>query len=216
MPLHHLPLAFLVTLISFSPARTPTPPPPPTHAAPPAAREPAPRFAWPLPPPRTIARPFEPPSSPYGPGHRGVDLRGVVGEPVRAAGAGVVAFAGVVAGRAVVSVDHGALRTTYEPVTPSVVLGARVARGDPIGALAGGHAGCGGACLHWGLRRGAEYLDPVLLVRAPRVRLLPAQTSAVSRSLARRRRTARVCSWQTRDSVTPRTRPISARVRFSK
>ncbi|SDI86600.1 hypothetical protein SAMN05192558_102424 [Actinokineospora alba] len=42
------------------------------------------------------------------------------------------------------------------------------------------------------------------------------QTSATSRSFARRRRTARVCSWQTRDSVTPRTRPISARVRFSK
>ncbi|PPK63983.1 hypothetical protein CLV40_123103 [Actinokineospora auranticolor] len=42
------------------------------------------------------------------------------------------------------------------------------------------------------------------------------QTSTVSISFARRRKTARVCSWHTRDSVTPRTRPISARVRFSK
>ena len=44
----------------------------------------------------------------------------------------------------------------------------------------------------------------------------PGQASARSISLARSRSTARVWSWQTRDSVTPRTRPISARVRFSK
>jgi hypothetical protein len=49
-----------------------------------------------------------------------------------------------------------------------------VARGSPIGALEDGHAGCPvAACLHWGLKRGDTYLDPLLLLRPPRVRLLP-------------------------------------------
>ena len=40
--------------------------------------------------------------------------------------------------------------------------------------LADGHAGCTAeACLHWGLRRGEVYLDPLSLLRPPRVRLLP-------------------------------------------
>jgi hypothetical protein len=29
------------------------------------------------------------------------------------------------------------------------------------------------ACLHWGLRRGETYLDPMTLLSPPRVRLLP-------------------------------------------
>jgi murein DD-endopeptidase MepM/ murein hydrolase activator NlpD len=94
---------------------------------------------------------------------------------VLAAGDGVVVFAGMVAGRPVVSIDHAdGLRTTYEPVDPSVAAGQRVARGSRIGALAAGHAGCPReACLHWGLRRGETYLDPMLLFRAVQVRLLP-------------------------------------------
>jgi len=81
----------------------------------------------------------------------------------------------MVAGRPVVSVDHaGGLRTTYEPVDPSVAAGQRVARGSPIGLLQIGHPGCPvQACLHWGLRRGETYLAPMLLLRPPRVRLLP-------------------------------------------
>jgi murein DD-endopeptidase MepM/ murein hydrolase activator NlpD len=129
----------------------------------------------PLPGPPRIARPFDPPANPYGPGHRGVDLAGTAGEQVLAAGAGVVVFAGMVAGRPVVSVQHAdGLRTTYEPVTPSVGAGQAVARGSPIGVLLHGHPGCPvDACLHWGLRRGETYLDPMLLLRPPRIRLLP-------------------------------------------
>jgi murein DD-endopeptidase MepM/ murein hydrolase activator NlpD len=49
-----------------------------------------------------------------------------------------------------------------------------VRRGDLIGTLTSGHAGCPvQACLHWGLRRGQSYLDPLGLLRPPRVRLLP-------------------------------------------
>jgi murein DD-endopeptidase MepM/ murein hydrolase activator NlpD len=104
-----------------------------------------------------------------------VDLAGEPGEPVLAAGAGVVAFAGVVAGRGVVSVDHaGGLRTTYEPVSASVRIGDVVGLGAPLGTLDSGHPGCPtAACLHWGLRRGDVYLNPLLLVQPLRVRLKP-------------------------------------------
>ena len=122
-----------------------------------------------------LTRPFDVLPHRFAAGHRGVDLAGAPGAAVLAAGDGVVVFAGMVAGRPVVSVDHpGGLRTTYEPVDPAVGAGQAVARGSPLGTLLSGHAGCpAAACLHWGLRRGEEYLDPLLLVEPPRVRLLP-------------------------------------------
>jgi murein DD-endopeptidase MepM/ murein hydrolase activator NlpD len=96
---------------------------------------------------------------------------------VLAAGDGTVAFAGMVAGRPVVSIDHaGGLRTTYEPVDASVGAGQPVVRGSPIGTLTVGHAGCPvAACLHWGARLGEAYLDPMSLLGAPQIRLLPAE-----------------------------------------
>jgi murein DD-endopeptidase MepM/ murein hydrolase activator NlpD len=149
---------------------------PPTAAAADRAA-PGPTALWtsPLAGAPTVTRPFDPPTTGYGPGHRGVDLAGAPGEVVVAAGAGVVLFAGQIAGRSVVSVVHpDGLRTTYEPVEPSVAAGQPVARGSPIGTLVAGHAGCpAAACLHWGLIRGEVYLDPLLLLRAPTVRLLP-------------------------------------------
>jgi murein DD-endopeptidase MepM/ murein hydrolase activator NlpD len=122
-----------------------------------------------------VTRPFDDLANRYAAGHRGVDLTGAPGVPVLAAGDGVVAFAGMVAGRPVVSVDHpGGLRTTYEPVDPSVGAGQAVARGSPLGTLLAGHRGCPSpACLHWGLREGEDYLDPLELLRPPRIRLLP-------------------------------------------
>ncbi|NIH68029.1 murein hydrolase activator EnvC family protein [Modestobacter marinus] len=157
--------------------------PPAASAAPAAAPEsasaaPAPAaglWAWPLAGAPTVSRPFDAPATPYAAGHRGVDLAGAVGGQVLSAGDGVVAFAGMVAGRPVVSVDHaGGLRTTYEPVAPGVSAGQPVVRGSPLGVLVAGHDGCPvDACLHWGLRRGETYLDPLSLLRPPRVRLLP-------------------------------------------
>jgi murein DD-endopeptidase MepM/ murein hydrolase activator NlpD len=122
-----------------------------------------------------VTRPFDVLPHRYAAGHRGVDLAGANGAVVLAAGDGVVAFAGMVAGRPAVSVDHpGGLRTTYEPVAPSVGAGQALARGSPLGTLLAGHPGCPvSACLHWGLRRGKDYLDPLALLAPPRVRLLP-------------------------------------------
>ncbi|MFG3601903.1 murein hydrolase activator EnvC family protein [Micromonospora chersina] len=136
---------------------------------------PAARFRWPLAGTPRVVRRFDPPPQPWLPGHRGVDLAATPGAEVRSAGAGVVLFAGTVAGRPVVTVGHAdGLRTTYEPVRPGPAAGARVAAGTPIGLLIAGHPGCAAAaCLHWGLRRGEEYLDPLALLGLGPVRLLP-------------------------------------------
>lgn len=141
----------------------------------PVRRAPADAFRWPLDGTPRPVRGFDPPPRPWARGHRGVDLAAPSGATVRAAGAGVVLFAGMVAGRPVVSVNHpNGLRTTYEPVRPEVRAGDRVAAGDPLGSLLPGHPGCPTvSCLHWGLRRGEEYLDPLLLLGLGQVRLLP-------------------------------------------
>ncbi|MGN9777863.1 murein hydrolase activator EnvC family protein [Micromonospora sp. H33] len=132
-------------------------------------------FRWPLPGTPFVVRHFDPPPQPWLPGHRGVDLAAAPGTPVRAAGAGTVTFAGRVAGRPVITVTHAdGLRTTYEPVRPTVEVGAPVSAGGPIGHLLAGHPGCPAAsCLHWGLRQGEMYLDPLALVGRGPVRLLP-------------------------------------------
>jgi murein DD-endopeptidase MepM/ murein hydrolase activator NlpD len=132
-------------------------------------------WVWPLSDPIHVLRGFEPPSGPYSAGHRGVDLATTVGETVRAAGSGVVTFAGVIGGTPMVTVMHGALRTTYQPITPSVDVGQPVAAGQAIGAItiAPTHCGLVPSCLHWGLLRGSTYLDPLTLVGSARVRLLP-------------------------------------------
>jgi murein DD-endopeptidase MepM/ murein hydrolase activator NlpD len=136
-----------------------------------------PRFWWPLAPaPPTVTRAFDPPAVPYGPGHRGVDLAATPGRPVLAAGTGFVVFAGQLAGRGVVSIDHdGGLRTTYEPLAVGVAAGDQVAAGQVIGTVTAGHPGCPAtACLHWGVRRGEDYLDPLLLVQVgAEIRLKP-------------------------------------------
>jgi peptidase M23-like protein len=140
---------------------------------------------WPLQPrPPVVAR-FDPPATPWGRGHRGVDLAGHVGQQVHAAASGVVTYAGRLAGRGVVVVDHGSTRTTYEPVTATVQVGDRVAAGAVIGLLQlfGSHC-FPRACLHWGLVEGRDqYLDPLTLVGAATVRLLPlvAASSSVHR-----------------------------------
>ncbi len=132
-------------------------------------------YGWPLVPVPVVVAPFREPAHPFGPGHRGVDLAAPAGAAVLAAAAGTVVFAGTLAGRGVVSVQHAdGLRTTYEPVTPAVRSGEIVARGAVVGALVAGHLRCPGACLHWGARRDrTKYVDPLLLLRPARVRLLP-------------------------------------------
>ena len=91
---------------------------------------------WPLDPRPEVVSRFDPPETRWGAGHRGVDLAGHVGQPVRAAAPGRVTFAGRLAGRGVVVVDHGGTRTTYEPVAASVAVGDTVARRRHAGPAA--------------------------------------------------------------------------------
>ena len=147
-------------------------------AAPPASggsAGPAGDWGWPLPGTPEVVRSFDPPDQPYGRGHRGVDLAAPPGTTVLAAGSGVVSFAGWLAGRGVVAVTHpNGLRTTYEPLLIMVRRGQHVVRGTVLGRLLPGHPGCPQpACLHWGLRRGEAYLDPLSLLRSGAIRLLP-------------------------------------------
>lgn len=149
--------------------------------APPAAVSSLPGndLAWvpPLAPPRVV-REFAPPSQRWLAGHRGVDLSTQVGAPVASPVVGVVIFAGTLAGRGVVSIEarssSGALyRSSVEPVRALVHKGQRVQPGERIG-VTDASAHCPAACLHWGVRRDGEYVDPLALLRGPRrVRLLP-------------------------------------------
>ncbi|MFK0264334.1 murein hydrolase activator EnvC family protein [Streptomyces angustmyceticus] len=131
----------------------------------------------------TVIRGWEPPPSPWAAGHRGVDLAASTGATVRAATPGRVAFAGTVAGRGVLTIEVSGsgrppLRTTYEPVRPSVHKGQRVIAGQQVAVLQHGPFHCRAPCLHWGLRRGKSYLDPLTLLprsmlRSGPSRLLP-------------------------------------------
>ncbi|TLQ43446.1 M23 family metallopeptidase [Streptomyces marianii] len=136
---------------------------------------------WPVGPPRpAVVRGWEPPPSPYGRGHRGVDLAAPPGTEVRAAAPGRVSFAGPVAGRGVLSIELTGtgdfpLRTTYEPVRPLVPPGAVVAEGQVVAVVAAGSSHCPGGCLHWGLRQGEVYLDPLSLLPASALRRGPSR-----------------------------------------
>ncbi|HET7173933.1 MAG TPA: M23 family metallopeptidase [Nocardioidaceae bacterium] len=140
-----------------------------------AADDPAPRtWGWPLSPKPAVLSRFDLPASPWGPGHRGVDLLGRPRQPVLAVAAGRVTFAGMLAGRGVVVVSHGALRSTYEPVLASVTVGARVDAGERIGVLATTGSHCSPrACLHLGVLRGRKYVDPLTLLGGGPIRLKP-------------------------------------------
>lgn len=138
-------------------------------------------WQWPLSPTPQVVNGFDPPATPYGPGHVGVDLLGWPGQPVTAVADGTVHFAGQVAGTQVVSVMHGVERSTYQPVVAAVTRGDVVVAGQPLGTLTslGGHC-LPLTCLHLGRRAGDTYLDPLALLGGGPVRLLPRAGAPVS------------------------------------
>ena len=143
------------------------------------ARADWPRLTWPLRPAPAVLRGFDAPDPNWQRGHRGLDLAGTVGQAVHAAGPARVVFAGLLAGRPVISLTHpGGLRTSYEPVRAAVRAGQRVDGASVIGTLTPGHPGCSAAaCLHWGAMWGpasaADYVDPRGLLVGTRMRLKP-------------------------------------------
>lgn len=141
----------------------------PLVASPPAEA----RWSWPLSPKPAVLQPFDPPDKPWMSGHRGVDLGPASdGAPVTAPSDGVVTFAGVVVDRPVLTVDHGnGLRSSFEPLTSELRPGDPVLKGQVIGTLAPGHCGSV-ACLHWGVRRGEDYVNPLGFVEDLRPSIL--------------------------------------------
>lgn len=131
------------------------------------------RWGWPLAAPHAITRGFVAPATPYGSGHRGIDIAGVTGHDVTASADGVVHFVGWVVDRPVVSVRHpDGLISSFEPVASALTAGELVVRGQVIGVLQEGH--CPHACLHFGVRRYGEYVSPLLFLGGvPRSVLLP-------------------------------------------
>lgn len=121
-------------------------------------------YGWPVQGP--VIRPFQAPAGPYGAGHRGIDIAVPGGTPVRAAGDGVVAFAGLVAGERFVSVDHpDGVRSTYSWLGGiDVVEGTPVAAGWLLGRTGQGHPGVEPPHLHFGARYAGSYLDPMVLL----------------------------------------------------
>lgn len=128
-------------------------------------------WAWPVIGP--VVRPFVQPATPYGPGHRGIDIRSADGT-VRAPAAGEVRFVGTVVDRPLISLDHGdGYVSSLEPVRANVTAGSAVERGQVIGVVdRGGHVRDGE--VHFGVRRDGEYINPLLLLGGvPRAVLLP-------------------------------------------
>ncbi len=102
--------------------------------------------------------------------HLGVDFRGAVGEPVRAANRGVVALVDnfFLAGN-VVYIDHGGgVVTAYFHLSkPLVAVGDTVVRGQPIG-LVGATGRVTAPHLHWAARYGTITVNPLDLVALDR------------------------------------------------
>ena len=76
---------------------------------------------------------------------------------------------------AVTSPIVGTAYLAPEPGKPNfVAVGDKVTAGQTLGVLGTEPGHCAPVtCLHWGLRAGAEYLDPLTLLGAREVRLLP-------------------------------------------
>jgi murein DD-endopeptidase MepM/ murein hydrolase activator NlpD len=164
-------LVLAAVLVGATPAPAAAEPAAPPHGS--AAVPSADGWLWPLAGFR-IVQPYRAPAHAYGPGHRGIDIEPRGPRGVRAPAGGVIAFSGRVAGRGILTIDHGdGLVTTLEPITSALVTGDRVQRGQTVGTLStGGHTAPG--ALHFGVRRDGVYINPwVLLGGVPRAVLLP-------------------------------------------
>ena len=115
-------------------------------------------WIWPVKHSPAVVRPFDAPDSPWGPGHRGLDLAASAGDPVIAPVSGTIYFSGRLVNRGVITIktDQGYL-VSMEPVDATKTSG-RVEAGARIGTVGSGH--CAQGCLHIGLRVHGEYRSP--------------------------------------------------------
>jgi Peptidase family M23 len=129
-------------------------------------------WAWPV--TGAIVRGFDPPDSPYGAGHRGIDIAAVLQTVVLAPDNGIVTFAGKVGGRLFLTIDHGGGLTSTSSWLTSVLVrkGDRVVRGQPVATTGWGHADLSVPHLHFGVRLDGAYVDPLAYLEPPSVSTL--------------------------------------------
>ena len=130
----------------------------PSAAAPASAEGP-----WAGPVSGPVIHGFDPPASPCGSGHRGIDIAAAAGTPVRAPAPGTITFAGPVAGHLFVTIDHGGgVESTYSWVSAlSVKKGDVVVAGTLIASSGAGHPGDLVPSVHMGVKLHDVYVDPL-------------------------------------------------------
>lgn len=159
----------LLPLLAFTPAGLPSAAGFPSGASANAG------WSWPLVPRPAVVRLFVLPAHPWLSGHRGVDLAARAGDQVHSPAAGTVSFVGWVVDRPVLTILHAdGIRSSFEPVESPLAVGSAVATGDVVGTIAPNAHCPPDNCLHWGVRMGQDYVDPLqfILNQRPSV-LLP-------------------------------------------
>lgn len=142
---------------------------PSARGQPDVTHDPIVRYAAPV--TTAVIDPFRPPAHVGAPGNRGLEYGDTDNQVVSAAASGWVTFAGPVAGRKVVTIEHDdGVRTTYTGLLEIwVVEGMAVNQHSAI-AIASSE-------FHFGARLEDHYLDPQVLIDASaeqlRPRLLP-------------------------------------------
>jgi murein DD-endopeptidase MepM/ murein hydrolase activator NlpD len=133
------------------------------------AAQPAGTWQWPVVGP--VIRAFDPPDSPYGSGHRGIDIAASVGTPVVAPADGTVVFAGPVGGSLFLTIDHGGgLESTCSWLSAlSVHKGDFVTAGQAVAASGWGHPTEPMPHLHFGVKVDDAYVDPLAYLSSPSI-----------------------------------------------
>ena len=116
-----------------------------------------------------LLSPYRQPNSDYSAGHRGVDYRVALGEQIIAPADGIIAFAGQVANRQLMTIKHSeGLVSELEPVCALSPVGTRVELGQLIAHVCNDLPGyiwhCPEVCLHFSLRSNGRYLSPLALI----------------------------------------------------
>jgi len=123
----------------------------------------------PIPAPAFPVAQFEMPLSRYAAGHRGIDYSVTIDEPLTAPHDGTIAFAGWVADKPVVAIQHeNGFRTAFEPACTDLPVGTPVITGQPFGKVCPSINYTSHCqpwfCLHFSLRHNGLYLSPLALI----------------------------------------------------
>jgi murein DD-endopeptidase MepM/ murein hydrolase activator NlpD len=134
-------------------------------------------WVWPI-SPAHITKPFEKPPQNWLPGHRGVDLAASEEQDILAPQDGVVKLVQKIANTPIVVIDHqNGLRSTFQPASSDLKVGDPVKKGDVVGKVdakddfAQTHCTLE-HCIHWGVKKGDDYINPAALVNCCPVVLL--------------------------------------------